>query len=329
MPTNQAEIDASDNADDFDAEFARIASGKDHGPGQADDLEADDPVDGADDQSSPPAEAAGTEAKAAGDTPPAQAEPSDDIWSNAPPEYREAHEKAVRDLSFKYESTKGRLSALDRKLADIQQKQSQQEGQVNPSKTEGAAEASEDGKPSNDRLDALKRLKEDYPEIGEPVVAIIEDLQEELAQVRQPIATLNEQQQLAAKQAQYQILAEAHPDYQALSRDERWGGWIETQPRAVQEAFARNIDVTDGREAAWVLGLFKQDMGITNASAPAVAQQQPANEIAEKRRRQLEAGRDAGNSGSASVTAEMPDDFDAEFQRLARAKEAKRLQSNR
>lgn len=321
MATNPADIAPSEDADDFDKAFDEIASGNAEAPAdEAGDDDEADPVPEADGEASPPADqAAGEEANVAGDEPPASAEPSDDIWANAPPELRAAREQELRNINFRLQSANGRVSALHRKLNEQNAQQPGQDGGAAPANAGGGA-----AQPSgDDAADPLAKLVEDYPEIGGPIAEMITGLKEQITQLSQPVASIAEAQQVTEKAKQYGILADRHPDWQQLAQDDRWGGWIETQPRAVQEAFARNVDVSDGQEAAWVLDLFKRDMGIT-APAPQPAPTPspsptptPAPASADQRRqKQLDAGRDGGSGGGPTVTNDLPDDFDAEFDRI-------------
>lgn len=322
MATNPADIAPSEDADDFDAAFNEIASGQSEPPAdEAGDDDKLDPVPDVDDQESPPPadEAAGKEANVAGDEPPASAEPSNDIWANAPPELREAREQELRDLNFRLQSQRGRVSALHRKLQQQEQQQPGQDGGAAPAPA-GAGGAQPSGDDAND---PLAKLVEDYPDIGAPIAEMISGLKDQISQLSQPVTSIAEAQMVTEKAKQYGILADRHPDWQQLSQDERWGGWIATQPRAVQEAFLRNQDVTDGEEAAWVLDQFKSAMRISAPApspAPAPAptpSPSPAPSSADQRRRkQLDAGRDGGSGGGATVTNELPDDFDAEFDRI-------------
>ena len=325
MATNPANIAPSEDADDFDAAFDQIASGNAEAPANEAGADADtDPVDGAEDGSPPPAdEAAGTEANVAGTEPPASAEPSDDIWAKAPPEIREARERELRDYNFRLSSANGRVSALHRKLNELQTPAGQsQGGGASPAP---AAESGAD--PSGDAPDPLAKLVEEYPDIGGPISEMITGLKDQISQLSQPVASMAEAQQVTEKARQYGILADRHPDWQQLAQDDRWGGWIETQPRAVQEAFLRNQDVSDGQEAAWVLDLFKQEMRIAPAtpapsSAPTPnAAPKPADQ---RRQKQLDAGRDGGSGGGPTVTSDMPDDFDAEFDRIQAKRQSRR-----
>ncbi|SKB32430.1 hypothetical protein [Sphingopyxis flava] len=323
MTINSAITDPSDDADDFDKAFDEIASGDAPPADDAAGSDDQDPVSDTDPESPPPADdAAGQETQAAGqEAPPAKVEPSDDIWANASPELRTAHEQQVRDLTFKLESQKGRTSALDRKLDQLMKQLNGGQGGGGP-----AEATSDDGKGSESGAqtdEALTQFAEDYPEIAGPVLGIIEGLKAQVEQLSQPVQSLAEAQSQTFKAQQYDILAQRHPDWRELSTDERWGGWIQTQPRAVQEAFQRNIDVSDGEEAAWVMGLFKRDMGIEASSSPApTPTPTPTPSPADTRRqKQLDAARDGGGNGGASVTNEIPDDFDAEFDRITALKQ--------
>ena len=315
MNVNQAD-NAPDGepVDDFDAAMDEIAAGNES-PANAADDNANAPVEpsASDDQ---PLEKSDGEEQAAG-TPPASEQPSDDIWKDAPQALREAYEREKRDLGYKLASANGRVSALDRKLAELAKApagtQSDNEG--------SAGEADEGGKPNRFESPEIVKLKEDYGDIAAPLIGLIQEQADQIAKLTAPVQALETGRTEAARQEQYSILEKAHPDWRTLSLDERWGGWIETQPRAVQEAYLRNVDVSDGVEAAFVLDLFKKEMGITPAPTP------PS--VDPRRQRQLDAGRDGGRSGGLPTTNEVPaDDFEAALD-AAQAKSEKRRQGNR
>ena len=166
-----------------------------------------------------------------------------------------------------------------------------------------------------DEDEKLKTVREEYPEIVSPLLDTIEELRARLEKVEAPVRQFGQSQADHVKQSEYAKLEAVHPDWKDYANDDRFGGWLETQPRAVQEAAARNQDVSDGVEAAWVLGMFK-DAVSTNSTAT----------IAERRNKQMDASRDAGRAGTQPTTATIPDDFDAAMAHFAAKADKKRQQ---
>lgn len=255
-----------------------------------------------------PAPAAAPKDLAAGDEPPAGQTPTNDIWANATPELREAHEAAIRDEKLRTETIKGRQSAADRKIAELtaQLARAGQGDQGGSPQQPGATEPKQEVLADDA---ALKQLREDYPEVAGPLLDLIAKQNEQLAKLTPAVTAFETQQKSAAISEQENLLTKEHSDWADAATDDRFGGWLESQPRAIKEAMQRNFSaIVDGAEAALVIGKFKADVGFAKAPAPTPT---PTPTPAEQRRqRQLANGRDAGGNGPA-MTAGIPDDFDA------------------
>ncbi len=266
-----------------------------------------------------PAEQAAVDVPADGSASPANETPIDDIWSNAPPELKDAYEKAQRDAELRVRSANGRVLSMQRQIEALsrQQQGGDQQGQQ--------PEQSEKSDPS--ALDAaLQKLQEDYPELAAPLSQIINGQKAEiarqnemLARLSQGVQTFEQSQAAQAVAAQEHFLTQQHPDWQQVAADERFAGWLQDQPLAIQQAMHRNFNnIVDGRDAALVIGSFKRDMGIGAASPAAASTPTPTPtpaQMSDKRQRQLDAGRDAGRSGAPIRTGPPPkDDHDASFE---------------
>lgn len=295
---------------DFDAAVAEFTRETSDPADAAADLPAE-PAPSADAEPAPSPDAA--EPPAAGDqAPPAGSSQDDNIWKDANPRLREAHEKALRDANLRLEGVRGRQSASDREVKRLKDRLAELEAGG-----AGSQQASQEQRqPGSDTpsglpdKDALAKLREDFPEVAGPMLALIEAQAAEINQLKAPVGALQQDRVQAAISAQETFLTEKHPDWLDVARDERFAGWIQSQPRAVQEAMQRNFDaIVDGKEAALVIGLYKAEMGIGTPSTPPQPSPQPAPQD-NRRQRQIAAGRDAGRTGP-SVTTGIPDDFDA------------------
>ena len=284
-------------------------------------------IDGQEEPGQPGPEAgAGTTDPVA--APPAPADPSD-IWANAPAELREAYQREIADRDHRLSSTQGRLSAADKELARLRAERSStsggQQGRQQPAGQQGQ-EPTPAGSPFES--DAVKRLREEYGEIAEPILGILQSQAEELASLRAPV---NEYAQDRANQAtlsQMQILANAHPDWQTYTTDPRYPEWLETQPKAIQEAASRAVMLEDGQEAAWLLGQFKQSVGANIPTpTPTPTPTPPSSSRDPRRARQLAAGRDGG-AAAAPVQSGVPDDVDAALDFFADKKARERAHSS-
>jgi hypothetical protein len=243
---------------------------------------------------------------------PAQTQ-SDDIWANAPPEVREAYQREQALWQHRLASTTGRLSAADRELARLRkERETAPQGQQAGNEGQPAAQAD-----SPFASEKIKKLKEEYGEIADPILGLIEDQARELAALKAPVAEVAQQRDNTLREREIETFIGAHPDWERYVNDERYLPWLDAQPKAVQEAAQRAINVEDGQEAAWLLGQFK---AFVSASAPA-PQTTPSQDP--RRQRQLAAGRDGGMTAAPTLSG-VPDDFDAAADAAIAAKERQR-----
>lgn len=308
---SEAAADAPSEDMEFDADLDAAISAMDGAP--ADDAAA--PVEREEQQQSAveapaPAPDAAADAPGADGNASPQGSATDDIWANAPAELREAFEKQQRDAELRFRSANGRVSALQRQLAQYQQQTQQQPAQQQEPQRETQQP---EQRPSGINLTDPKfqQLREDYPEVAGPLLDVIADLSSQLGNVRQVAGTFEQQQTQAFLAQQEQALAQAHPDWVQAAADDRFAGWLETQPTAIQEAFQRNHDaIVNGQDAALVIGMFKQAVGFSSPQQ----QQTPTNPAPTqdpRRQRQLAAGKDAGRNSPPAASGIADNDFDA------------------
>ena len=174
----------------------------------------------------------------------------------------------------------------------------------------------------------IKRLREDYGEVAGPLVDMIEALRGKVGQLEPSVQQIGQERHQAALSAQEQLLANEHTDWLDVVKDERFHGWVQTQPRFIQEAIVRNADdIVDGHEAARIIGMYKTEIGAVPVTPPnPTPTPTPTPALDAKRQRQLENGRDAGRQGNGPVANGIPDDFDAAMDAyVAKAERAGRL----
>ena len=316
MPPEETNTDpVSTEVDDaeFDKAFAEAASVHSGSPApDADDLDDDaDPAPAPQPEAEPapaaaPAPAAGT-VEAAGDPSPAQEPASDDIWANAPPELRAAHEAAMRDSAEKVTRLKGQVSASDRQLYQLRQRQAPPANQ--PAATDVAALL---------KSDRIKQFREEYGEISEPVIELVEGLLGEVLTVKGSVSNIDDQRAQDFVDSQLSIYEKDHPDWREYATHAGWNDWIAGQPRHIQEAAQRNAEfIVDASEASDVLTRFK-------ASIAPPAQQEPQPAPAPQPQPQPDARRESQLKGAQAVDAKGPaagsgdpDNFDVAFDRAA------------
>lgn len=300
--------------DEFDHAMDEFASGQTPPADQAAGGNAVDPNETGDHGDAPLGsdQEAGVSSTVAGAAPPA-GDQSTDIWANAPAELRQAYQDLARDSQYRLNAVKGRLSAADRELDRLRREQ--QSRQPEP-QLQGKNEPTPEGD-RNDPFnpDKLAQLREDYGEVAGPLVDMIEALKGNVDQLRKPVEQIGQERQIAESDAQAQLLASKHPDWQQVTNDDRFLGWYEAQPTFVKAALERNANtIVDGQEASFVLDLFKRDIGIGAQPQPVPAQQETgstAGRLSDRRQRQLDAARDAASNGGQPAAAGVPDDFDA------------------
>lgn len=265
-----------------------------------------DPADQRADTS--PGDQPGNQAPAAPEGPASQ----DDIWSNAPEHLRKAYEELRRDSEHRLNSVKGRLSAADRQLNALRNSQPGQPAQQEqPSDTPTADDQQGD--------DGFKAFEEEYPEVAGPVKGIVSKLTAEIDRLKGTVETVEGERTTAILAANTEALTQAHPDWFEIAKDDRFMGWLDSQPLAIKQAAQRNWDnVVDPADASLVFDRWKQTMG---GQPP--AKDTTAADAAEKRARQLAAGRDA-RTKAPSTTSEEPDDFDTAFDTAARKADGER-----
>lgn len=226
------------------------------------------------------------------------------VWDNAPAELRTEYEKLAADrarLEHEVRSHKGRAVGAQRRYEDLLKA-------AEPRKVEG-------DRPTPQA--ALAALKEDYPEIAGP-------LEQALGSIQGQVATLSEAEESRRTAAQTELsdflqnettsLVSQHPDYlEVLGKNsDALVAWIDDQPRAVRDAFARNAnEIVNAAEAATVIGLFKAHLG---KPAPAPAAEQPRTAttppLASRRERQLGATANPTRSHRRPTVSGIPENGD-------------------
>ena len=254
-------------------------------------------------------------------TAPTEDAQSIDVWANAPAELRAAHEAALSELQKKQQRIVGNLSTRDRELARLRA-ELQRAAPVQPEPVPANKPSAEGGalKPN------LSAIAEEFPEFA-PLVAELQETKQKLAALEAPVSEMGQAKADSIHAEQLTIFTDAHPDWQSYVNDPRYAAWLVEQPKAVQDAAQRSINVEDGHEAAWLLGQFKASIGAKPA-APSLPEAKPQPDP--KRARQLAAGRDGGGASPAVETG-LPDDFDAAASALSvqREQQAKRQTQGR
>lgn len=165
--------------------------------------------------------------------------------------------------------------------------------------------------PPKDRVaDGLQKIREDYPEIGEPLVAIIDDLRKQNAALSQW-----QQQQIEREAIQHaQHLDDEHPDWRDVTRQnaDAFVAWVNAQPEDRRRQIEENAQhIKDGRAAARIISAFKAHLGSQAPKQPPAKPATPQPQTA-KRARQLQGAVSTRPTGQQKFSPGVPEDADPE-----------------
>jgi hypothetical protein len=233
---------------------------------------------------------------------PASDAKGEDIWANAPPELRAAHEAEVAAI---------RKTANDAK-AQAGRMRKQYEGL----KASAGRAADQQSPKIGDTLD---QSLADYPEIAKPVkdaLAPIEKKLERLDQFEASERALQTEEVNEHIRREQTVLAGKYPnwdkDFVEGPRAKQFYDWVQDQPRAIRETvFVTNKDhIFDGRAAIDVFDAFSAHLeALENPNPPGNGQSQ---ELSAKRAAQLDGTRSPRTPGGAPRINGIPRDGDAQ-----------------
>jgi hypothetical protein len=320
-----------DSDDGFTDAFNQFAAGKEPPPapdtgGSDDDGEPGD--EGPEIGGHAPAPAA-TETPPPDGTPPGDAEPdgggqppdgdkAPDLWANAPDDLKAEYQKVLKErdeAQHKAQSDANRVAALSRKLSTLQAPASApQEAPAKPTEAQAALD------------DKIKQLREDYGDIADPLIELIEAQKAELKTVRTVLTGLSEERQAQVIASEQQALEARHPDWRDIANSKDFSSWLEVQPDNIQ----RLATSWDARETSVALTLFKSESGMASGQTDEGGTPKPKANAATGARRsqQLDGGRDVG-SRPAPAASDAPEDFDAAFKFYEQKRLAKEQQLHR
>lgn len=210
-------------------------------------------------------------------------------------------------LKHRLASDDGRVAALNRELNLLRKQQNGGNGE-NPEALKSLKDLIE--------TDDLKQWREEFPEVAEPVLRLLQTQQSMLDNLMGKVGKIDEAAAEGELDQQFAIYERAHPDWRDYtSPTSKYGtafsGWLANQPRYVIEAVERNANaIVDANEAADVLARFKREAGLSD---PPAADPKPDA----RRQRQLAAATDV-RTKTPPTSSDVPDDFDTAFEAAAR-----------
>lgn len=239
-----------------------------------------------------------------------------DILATLSPEARalvEQLQKERDEARQRASSDAGRVSALTKKLQSLAPP---------PEKAEEPSEAQK-------ALDAkITKLREDYGEIADPLIELMEQQRKELGRVTEITEAISEERREALIRDQLQELEARHPDWRQVATSEEFGNWLKDQPENIQ----RLAGSWDARESSVALTLFKsaraEESGQSQQKVEDPKQAEAKATTDAKRQSQLDGGRDV-RSKPAPATSGPPEDFDTAFDYFVQERQRKAAQARR
>lgn len=247
---------------------------------------------------------------------PASAEPEDPFASLTPAARQAlaALEEQRARLEHADASNRNRVSAMQKKLNEYEAKIQELEKKTAPPEPPPADEAGVD----------LKQFAEDFPEVyaamralhGRELTQLQSRFDQELNQLRgqvetvkKPIVEMEAQREQARRDAELSALAQKHPDYVVIQKDDRFWKWIESQPQGVKALVSSNA----AADNIVLLDLYKQQ-----TQKPTATTSQPP-----RRPRSAEGGETLPRTGVSRIEAQ-PNDEDAAWDYWSKRTDFKR-----
>lgn len=238
----------------------------------------------------------------------AEAEPAPtvDIWADATDEQRTAMEAVRREraeIEHRYKSDEGRVSALQRKINDLEAIQ-HQAPVVAPVVAPAQPPVSEEG---------IDSFREDYPDIANAVDKMVQSkmtteregfsqaMNQMQQQMKQAIQPFQESEQKRFIDTQMQELESTHPDWRDVAQSTDFIEWLNVQPDPVRAMFTSD----SAQDASYLVGSFKQTQP--------VVQEEQAVESSSNNRQALKQAVAPRSRRTAPVTNSIPEDYEAAF----------------
>ena len=245
----------------------------------------------------------GAEAESKAEAEPA---PTVDIWADATDEQRTAMEAVRREraeIEHRYKSDEGRVSALQRKINDLEAIQ-HQAPVVAPVVAPAQSPVSEEG---------IDSFREDYPDIANAVDKMVQSkmtteregfsqaMNQMQQQMKQAIQPFQESEQKRFIDTQMQELESTHPDWRDVAQSTDFIEWLNVQPDPVRAMFTSD----SAQDASYLVGSFKQTQP--------VVQEEQAVESSSNNRQALKQAVAPRSRRTAPVTNSIPEDYEAAF----------------
>jgi len=240
---------------------------------------------------------------------PAPQQQDPDVWADAPPELKAAHDAQVKALEtattdHARRSIEGRIASYSRRLRERNEAAARQ---PSPAQQEAA--------------DPLAELAAEYPEIATPLQKKLAPIAEKLSQFDTHLKSRQEaadQEMDTELKANEDMLEAKHPGWDAYLKEHgaAFGAWIVDQPLYLRQAFVTNQEaIIDPYSAIETLAAFKdfvasnQEPAQQEEKPPVVPQTQRLNP---RRAAQLAGSASPHSAGTRPTVSGIPQDGDPE-----------------
>jgi hypothetical protein len=238
---------------------------------------------------------------------PAASTPKEDIWANASPELRAAHEAEVAAALKTANDAKRHAGRMRKQYEELQK----------------ASAGREADKPGSKKVgDLLKESLAEYPEIRDPVTTALAPIEKQLEGLAQRAAS-----DTAAKHDEVEdhvrreerILEGKHPNWQdeycadprKSDKAKAFYAWVDDQPRAIREVITvtNRQKIFDAEAAIRVFDAYKAHLSPPETSAP-VKDDGQTQELSAKRAAQLDGTVSPRSPGGAPRVSGIPKEGD-------------------
>lgn len=200
------------------------------------------------------------------------------------------------DFAEREKRYRGTISAKDRTIRDLKQKIASFQDAANEERSE------------DDQIDTIDALREEYPDLLDPILKRLDDLRADQDGIRQQLGAVSEyhsQELQHEAEAQEYHLTEHMPGWKDLVDDnaEAFWDWIDDQPKADRELAESSQDtIQDGEGMVEILTRFKAHLDGADAHQQQEEQSStPKREVSTSRR--LAGAQTVASRGSQSATS--------------------------
>jgi len=216
------------------------------------------------------------------------------------------HKKLVKDVN----SMRGRKTSLEHALSAMETAATRNDEDADSPVT-GVFKSTE-----------FNEIRELYPDLAESLEKSFSPamlkIAEENDHLKRELGLLSNDRATNQAQAEQQIVLDAFPDYEDISKTESFKEWYAQSPQFVRDAVEKNGEaVTDGAEVVSILETFqawaKLKDGETSKPEPSVDKTDP-KEIERRRKARSDAADGPSSNNGAPANDRVPDDYSLAFQ---------------